>query len=380
MSLTRTRLHFNTVDEGASGRPRGHRSHITKARTRLRLETYALLCETRRDASLATRDTIQRAYASCNAQSFATTPISKAGDTALFFGLSGTGKTTLSVDPTRALIGDDEHGWDDDGVFNFEGGCYAKTIDLSEATEPDIFSAIRPNAMLENVWIDAASSAPDYFNASKTENGRVSYPIDHIPHHEPNSRGSHPTAVLFLTCDAYGVLPPVSKLSAGQAQYHFLSGYTAKVAGTERGVTEPQATFSTCFGAAFMTLHPTTYADLLKKKLQQHQTPVYLINTGWTGGVYGVGKRMKLPVTRKCVEAVLDGRIEDASFVTDPLFGFAVPTRVEGVPSEMLSPRESWTNKAAFDETALKLARAFQDNFKQFILPENDLSVYGPNV
>ncbi|CAI5733813.1 unnamed protein product [Hyaloperonospora brassicae] len=306
--------------------------------------------------------------------------IGKAGDTALFFGLSGTGKTTLSADPKRELIGDDEHGWDDHGVFNFEGGCYAKTIDLSEATEPDIFNAIRPNAMLENVWIDAVSHAPDYFNSSKTENGRVSYPIYHIPHHEPNSRGGHPTAVIFLTCDAYGVLPPVSKLSSGQAQYHFLSGYTAKVAGTERGVTEPQATFSTCFGAAFMTLHPTKYADLLKKKLQQHQTPVYLINTGWTGGVYGVGKRMKLPVTRKCVEAVLDGRIEDASFVTDSLFGFAVPTRVEGVPSAMLSPRESWANKAAFDETALKLARAFQDNFKQFILPENDLSVYGPNV
>ncbi|KAG1703842.1 hypothetical protein DVH05_006853 [Phytophthora capsici] len=305
--------------------------------------------------------------------------IGKAGDTAIFFGLSGTGKTTLSADPKRELIGDDEHGWDDEGVFNFEGGCYAKTIDLSKENEPDIFNAIRPNAMLENVWIDA-NNEPDYFNSSKTENGRVSYPIYHIPHHQPNSRGNHPNAVIFLTCDAYGVLPPVSKLSAGQAQYHFLSGYTAKVAGTERGITEPQATFSTCFGAAFMTLHPTKYADLLKKKLQEHNTHVYLINTGWTGGVYGVGKRMKLPFTRKCVDAVLDGSINEATFVKDPLFGFEIPTTVEGVPSEILNPKDSWTDKAAFDETALKLAKSFKENFKQFILPGNDLSVYGPNV
>ncbi|KAF1775720.1 Phosphoenolpyruvate carboxykinase, C-terminal [Phytophthora cactorum] len=281
--------------------------------------------------------------------------IGKEGDTAIFFGLSGT------------------------GVFNFEGGCYAKTIDLSKENEPDIFNAIRPNAMLENVWIDA-NNEPDYFNSSKTENGRVSYPIYHIPHHQPNSRGNHPNAVIFLTCDAYGVLPPVSKLSAGQAQYHFLSGYTAKVAGTERGITEPQATFSTCFGAAFMTLHPTKYADLLKKKLQEHNTHVYLINTGWTGGVYGVGKRMKLPFTRKCVDAVLDGSINNATFVKDPLFGFEIPTTVEGVPSEILNPKDSWTDKAAFDETALKLAKSFKENFKQFILPGNDLSVYGPNV
>ncbi|TYZ63815.1 hypothetical protein PybrP1_007347 [[Pythium] brassicae (nom. inval.)] len=290
--------------------------------------------------------------------------IGRAGDTAIFFGLSGTGKTTLSADPKRELIGDDEHGWDDDGVFNFEGGCYAKTIDLSAENEPDIFNAIRRDAMLENVWIDAATKVPDYFNNSKTENGRVSYPIYHIPHHQPGSRGNHPTAVIFLTCDAYGVLPPVSKLTPGQAQYHFLSGYTAKVAGTERGITEPQATFSTCFGAAFMTLHPTKYADLLKKKLEEHNTHVFLINTGWSGGAYGVGKRMKLSYTRKCVDAVLDGSINNAEFVEDPVFGVQIPLAVEGVPAEILNPRNAWEDKSAFDATALKLASAFQENFK----------------
>jgi ATP-dependent phosphoenolpyruvate carboxykinase len=305
--------------------------------------------------------------------------IGKDGDTAIFFGLSGTGKTTLSADPKRELIGDDEHGWDNEGVFNFEGGCYAKTIDLSAENEPDIYNAIRRDAMLENVWIDD-KNVPDYFNNSKTENGRVSYPIYHIPHHQPNSRGNHPTCVIFLTCDAYGVLPPVSKLTSGQAQYHFLSGYTAKVAGTERGITEPQATFSTCFGAAFMTLHPTKYADLLKKKLEEHNTSVYLINTGWSGGAYGVGKRMKLSYTRKCVDAVLDGSINNADFIEDPVFGVQIPTTVEGVPSEILNPRNAWEDKAAFEATALKLASAFQENFKEFILADNDLSVYGPRV
>lgn len=305
--------------------------------------------------------------------------IGKNGDTAIFFGLSGTGKTTLSADPKRELIGDDEHGWDDEGVFNFEGGCYAKTINLCKKSEPDIYNAIQPNAMLENVWIDA-NNEPDYFNSSKTENGRVSYPIYHIPHYRPDSRGKHSQVVIFLTCDAYGVFPPVSKLSAGQAQYHFLSGYTAKVAGTERGVTEPQATFSTCFGAAFMTLHPTKYADLLKKKLQEHNTLVYLINTGWTGGVYGVGERMKLPFTRKCVDAVLDGSLNNATFIKDSLFGFEIPTMLDGVPTEILNPKDAWTDKDAYDETALKLAKAFKENFKQFILPDNDISVFGPNV
>jgi ATP-dependent phosphoenolpyruvate carboxykinase len=305
--------------------------------------------------------------------------IGQKGDTAIFFGLSGTGKTTLSADPKRELIGDDEHGWDNEGVFNFEGGCYAKTIDLSGENEPDIFNAIRRDAMLENVWLDE-NNVPDYFNKSKTENGRVSYPIYHIPHHQRNSRGNHPNAVIFLTCDAYGVLPPVSKLTAGQAQYHFLSGYTAKVAGTERGITEPQATFSTCFGAAFMTLHPTKYADLLKKKLEEHDTQVFLINTGWSGGAYGVGKRMKLAYTRKCVDAVLDGSINNAEFVEDPVFGVQIPLTVEGVPEEILNPRNAWDDKSAFDATALKLANAFQENFKEFILADNDLSVYGPRV
>ena len=208
------------------------------------------------------------------------------GSTALFFGLSGTGKTTLSADPKRKLIGDDEHGWDDDGIFNFEGGCYAKTINLTEETEPDIYRAIKRDAMLENVAIDD-KNAPDYFDVSKTQNGRVSYPLFHIDNHQPDSMGGHPDNVIFLTCDAFGVLPPVSRLSSGQAMYHFLSGYTAKVAGTERGVTEPEATFSACFGAAFLTLHPTKYADLLQQKLEKHGSNAYLVNTGWTGGAYG---------------------------------------------------------------------------------------------
>ncbi|KAI9911697.1 hypothetical protein PsorP6_009712 [Peronosclerospora sorghi] len=274
--------------------------------------------------------------------------------TAIFFGLSGTGTTTLLAEPKRELIGDDEHGWDDEGVFNFEGGWYAETIDLSKENETDVFDAIRPNA-------------------TKTENGRVLYPIYHLPHHEPDSRGNHPNAVIFLTCDAYGVLPPLSKLSTVQAQYHFLSEYTAKVVGTERAITEPLATFFTCFGAAFMTLHPTKYADLLKKKLQENKTPLYLINTGCTGGVYGVGKRMKLSFTRKFVGDVLDGSTTEASFVKDKIFGFEIPVTVKGVPSEILNPRDAWSDKAAFDQTALRLAKSFKENFKKFILPESDL-------
>ncbi|KAI9910478.1 hypothetical protein PsorP6_011044 [Peronosclerospora sorghi] len=261
-----------------------------------------------------------------------------------------TGKTTLSADSKRELIGDDEHGWDDEGIFTFEGGCYAKTIDLSKENEPDVFNAIRPNAMLENVRIDA-NNEPDYFNSSKTENERVSYTIYHLPHHEPNSRGNHPNAVIFLTCDAYGVMLTLPKLYTGQTQYHSI-GYTAKLLGTERAITEPQATFSTCFGAALMTLHPTKYADLLKKKRQEHKMPVYLINTGWTRVVYGVGKRMEMPCTRKCVGAVLDGHMTEASFVKDPLFCLEIPTTGKGVPSESLNPRYAWSDKAAFDPTA----------------------------
>ncbi|EQC41767.1 phosphoenolpyruvate carboxykinase (ATP) [Saprolegnia diclina VS20] len=301
------------------------------------------------------------------------------GDTAIFFGLSGTGKTTLSADPKRALIGDDEHGWDDAGIFNFEGGCYAKTINLSAPNEPEIYAAIRRDAMLENVWLDS-QKVPDYYNIEKTENGRVSYPLYHISNHEPTSAGGHPAVVIFLTCDAYGVLPPVSKLTPGQAQYHFLSGYTAKVAGTERGITEPQATFSACFGAAFMTQHPIVYADLLKKKIEAHGTRVYLVNTGWTGGAYGVGSRMSLKYTRKCIDAILDGSIEDAKFEVDPIFAVAVPTSVEGVPSEMLNPALAWADKAQYKVMAKKLATEFRANFTQYVLPNHtDYSSFGPN-
>lgn len=291
------------------------------------------------------------------------------GDTCLFFGLSGTGKTTLSADPKRDLIGDDEHGWDDDGVFNFEGGCYAKTIDLSPATEPEIYAAIKRDALLENVTlVDAAADGshdgtPDYSNTSKTENGRVSYPLHHIPNFEPTSRGGHPQNIIFLTADAYGVLPPVSKLTPEQAQYHFLSGYTAKVAGTERGITEPVATFSACFGAAFLPLHPTKYAELLQAKMEAHGTHAYLVNTGWTGGPYGVGKRFPIPVTRACIDAILDGSIRDSEFETDPIFNVAVPTALHGVPSELLKPRSTWADPAAFEAQARKLAGMFIDNF-----------------
>ncbi|ETV84083.1 phosphoenolpyruvate carboxykinase (ATP) [Aphanomyces astaci] len=302
------------------------------------------------------------------------------GDTALFFGLSGTGKTTLSADPKRLLIGDDEHGWDDQGIFNFEGGCYAKTINLSQENEPEIFAAICRDAMLENVWLDE-NGVPDYYNVTKTENGRVSYPLYHIVNHDPSAQGGHPKVVIFLTCDAYGVLPPVAKLTPGQAQFHFLSGYTAKVAGTERGITEPVATFSACFGAAFMTQHPIVYADLLKSKIEAHDTNVYLVNTGWTGGAYGVGKRMSLKYTRKCIDAILDGSIEEAVFVEDPIFHVNVPTTVTDVPSDLLKPELAWADKKAYAATAQKLALAFQQNFKQYVLPNHtDYSSYGPTL
>jgi len=305
----------------------------------------------------------------------------KSGDTALFFGLSGTGKTTLSADPHRELIGDDEHGWDEHGIFNFEGGCYAKTINLSEKNEPDIYCAIKRDALLENVWIDEKSNTPDYYNTTKTENGRVSYPIHHISNYEPSSSGTHPKNVIFLTCDAYGVLPPVSKLSSGQAMYHFLSGYTAKVAGTERGVTEPQATFSACFGAAFLPLHPTKYADLLEKKLKSHNTNVYLVNTGWTGGPYGIGKRMSIKNTRACIDAILDGSIESTKFVTDPVFGFEVPKLLGEIPSSVLNAKEAWGDSNQYDIAAAKLAKMFQSNFEKYVTPDHtDYSSYGPKV
>lgn len=302
----------------------------------------------------------------------------KNGDTALFFGLSGTGKTTLSADPQRDLIGDDEHGWDEDGIFNFEGGCYAKTINLSEETEPDIYRAITPGALLENVVIGKDNN-PDYFDVSKTQNARVSYPLEHIENHDALSMGTHPENIIFLTCDAYGVLPPVSKLTNGQAMYHFLSGYTAKVAGTERGVTEPTATFSACFGAAFLPLHPTIYADLLQKKIETHGSNVYLVNTGWTGGGNGVGKRMSIKNTRACIDGILDGSIKNSEFEVDSQLGFSIPKTLGDVPYNVLNPREAWSDKAAYDADAKKLSKMFEENFKKYISKDHtDYSAFGP--
>lgn len=305
--------------------------------------------------------------------------VGKKGDTALFFGLSGTGKTTLSADPERKLIGDDEHGWDDHGIFNLEGGCYAKTIGLTPETEPEIFHAIKRDALLENVVYNSVTKEVDYLDASKTENGRVSYPIYHIEKHEESLTGSHPKAIFFLTCDAFGVLPPVAKLNSGQAMYHFLSGYTAKVAGTERGIKEPSATFSACFGAAFLTLHPTKYADLLQQKIQKHDTKVYLINTGWSGGPYGVGKRMSIKATRACINAVLDGSIEKTKMRTDERFGFEVPRELHDVPSSTLNPKDSWTDKTKYEETANNLADMFKANYVKFVTPGmTDYTNFGP--
>ena len=306
--------------------------------------------------------------------------VSKNGDTALFFGLSGTGKTTLSADPKRNLIGDDEHGWDDDGIFNFEGGCYAKTIDLSEENEPDIYKAIRKDALLENVWQNDDGS-PDYYNTSKTQNGRVSYPIEHISNWHVPQKASHPKHIIFLTCDAFGVLPPVAKLNKDQAMYHFLSGYTAKVAGTERGVTEPEATFSACFGAAFLTLHPTKYADLLKKKIEKHNCNVYLVNTGWIGGPYGVGERISIKNTRNCIEAILNDSILNSTFEKNDIFGFDVPVELENVSSDIKKKKKSWINNNIFnyDKHALKLAKMFKENYKQYVDAKfTDYSSFGP--
>merc|ERR1712176_1656017 len=306
--------------------------------------------------------------------------VGKDGDSALFFGLSGTGKTTLSADPSRNLIGDDEHGWDEDGIFNFEGGCYAKTIDLTEENEPDIYRAIKTDALLENVHVND-DGTPDYHNTEKTQNGRVSYPIYHIDNwHKPQVAG-HPKNVIFLTCDAFGVLPPVSKLTSGQAMYHFLSGYTAKVAGTERGITEPVPNFSACFGAAFLTLHPTRYADLLQEKLLQHGSTAFLVNSGWSGGAYGVGERMSIKTTRACIDAILDGSIKKAEFTSDPVFGFDIPKSLPGVDSKVLNPRESWADKDAYDRTREKLARLYAINFESYAgVGDVDYGSFGPKV
>jgi len=290
----------------------------------------------------------------------------KDGDTALFFGLSGTGKTTLSTDPKRALIGDDEHGWDDEGIFNFEGGCYAKCINLSEESEPDIYHAIKRDALLENLDVDENGKV-DFTSKEKTENTRVSYPIYHIDNIvKPVSKGGHPTKIIFLTCDAYGVLPPVAKLTKEQAMYHYLSGYTAKVAGTERGVTEPKATFSSCFGQAFLLLHPTKYADILGAKMDQHGAKAYLVNTGWSGGKYGVGARMSLKVTRKIIDAILDGSIERHKFETMPIFNLDIPKTIADVDSNILNPRNAWDKSQEYDVTAKQLAQMFVENFKTY--------------
>jgi len=300
------------------------------------------------------------------------------GDTALFFGLSGTGKTTLSVDPNRYLIGDDEHGWDNDGIFNFEGGCYAKTINLKEENEPEIFRSIKKNALLENVPRDNDGN-PDYENTKKTENGRVSFPINHIKNWHKPQRGDHPKNIIFLTCDAFGILPPIAKLSKEQAMYHFLSGYTAKVAGTERGITEPEATFSACFGEAFLTLHPTIYADLLKNKIEKHNCNVYLVNTGWVGGKYGTGERISIKDTRVCIDSILNNTINDCKFYKNKTFGFYVPEGVPNISSNIFKPRDTWDNKEEYDAEEKKLATMFINNYKKYINPKyTDYSKYGP--
>lgn len=287
------------------------------------------------------------------------------GDVALFFGLSGTGKTTLSTDPNRKLIGDDEHGWDENGVFNFEGGCYAKCINLDPKSEPEIYSAIKQNALLENVVYDENGKV-DYSDAKKTENTRVSYPIEHILNHEPSLKASHPQNIIFLTADAFGILPPVSKLTKEQAMYYFLSGYTAKVAGTERGITEPVATFSACFGEPFMPLHPTVYAKILGEKIDKHKVNVYLVNTGWSGGAYGVGKRMSIKATRACINAILDGSIKKCEFENFDEFNLAIPKELDGVETKLLNPINVWEERDEFLASRKKLAKMFIENFSRY--------------
>ena len=296
----------------------------------------------------------------------------KTGDTAIFFGLSGTGKTTLSADPERNLIGDDEHGWDKDSVFNFEGGCYAKCVDLSAENEPDIYAAVKKGALLENIEFFKGTNKVDYSNTSITQNTRVSYPIHFINNIAVPSSGQNPKNIFFLTADAFGVLPPISKLSAGQAMYHFISGYTAKVAGTEDGVNEPQTTFSACFGAPFMPLHPTKYAEMLGEKMKEFSVDVWLINTGWSGGEYGVGNRISLKYTRAMITAALNNQLNNVEYITHKVFGLNMPTSCPNVPSEILSPKNTWTDKSAYDEKANKLARAFNENFLQFSDHAND--------
>ena len=292
--------------------------------------------------------------------------VGKDGDTAIFFGLSGTGKTTLSADPDRKLIGDDEHGWTKENrIFNFEGGCYAKTIDLTEEKEPDIFRAIKPGALLENVIMNDKGEV-DYEDSTITQNTRVSYPIEHIDNIQVPSYADNPTNIFFLTCDAFGVLPPVSKLTPGQAAYHFISGYTAKVAGTEAGVTEPVPSFSACFGAPFMPLHPTVYAEMLSKKMQEAGVNVWLLNTGWSGGPYGVGSRIKLKYTRRMITEILEGNLDDVDYEEHPIFGLHMPKYIHGVPTEILDPMNTWLQKGAYIQKSINLAHSFHLNFEKF--------------
>jgi len=298
--------------------------------------------------------------------------IGKNGDTAIFFGLSGTGKTTLSADPNRKLIGDDEHGWSDTGVFNFEGGCYAKCVDLSAEKEPQIFSAIKFGSLLENIEYVDGTCTVDYTNISKTENTRVSYPAHYIDNAVTPAIGDVPKNIFFLTCDAYGILPPISKLTPAQAMYHFISGYTAKVAGTEMGITEPTLTFSACFGKVFLPLHPTKYAELLGEKLKKNNVNVWLLNTGWVGGKYGVGSRIKLAYTRSLITAALNGELDKVEYGTTPYFKLNFPKSCPNVPSEILEPKNAWKDKDAFNQTAQQLAASFVKNFDQYANAANE--------
>jgi len=307
--------------------------------------------------------------------------VGDAGDVALFFGLSGTGKTTLSADPMRALIGDDEHGWSDEGVFNFEGGCYAKCIRLDRLNEPEIYDAIRFGTVLENVILDPLTRIPDFANASLTENTRAAYPLEAIPNHVPEGRGTHPSQIIFLTCDAFGILPPVSRLTPEQAMYHFLSGYTAKVAGTERDLgSEPSAVFSTCFGAPFMTLPPSRYADLLGAKMRKHRVSAWLLNTGWTGGGIGRGRRIALSHTRTLVDAILNGSLHEVPHGVDPIFGLDHPSECPGVPATILEPRRAWSDPGEYDVQAQRLARRFAENFARFSDVEPAIRMAGPRL
>ena len=306
-------------------------------------------------------------------------------NSAIFFGLSGTGKTTLSTDPKRPLIGDDEHGWSNDGIFNFEGGCYAKTINLNPENEPDIFNAIKRGALLENVVYDPETMVVDYSDGSKTENTRVSYPLNFIDNsiygQGKPAMSNHPKTIIFLTCDAYGVIPPVSKLTSEQAMYHFISGYTAKVAGTERGITEPTATFSPCFGGPFLTLHPLRYAELLKEKMNNFEVPAYLVNTGWVGASAQSGaKRISLPLTRKMIHSILDGTIEESEFELDPYFGVKVPKNLNEISEDLLIPVNAWKDKNEYDKIAKTLVGKFNENFSKYNIDDVDIINAGPRI